>query len=255
MAEEQVTARLEGHVGVVTVNRPPHNYFDGGSVEVLLSAFSAFEADSSCRAIVLRAEGKSFCAGAQFGDDGNGVDADAAMRIYRSAIALFDISKPVVAAIQGAAIGGGLGVSLIADFRIASEQAWFSANFARLGIHAGFGITATLPRVVGLQAASLMLQTGRRVSAEKALEIGLAEKVVPADTLDDEAMALAGEIAANAPIAVQSMRRTLMGDRGALVRAAIEREIAEQRIHFETDDFREGIRAVHERRAPVFSGR
>jgi enoyl-CoA hydratase/carnithine racemase len=112
-----------------------------------------------------------------------------------------------------------------------------------------------LPRVVGIQAASLMLQTGRRIDAAEAFRIGLVDKVVSQQALDGEAMALASEIAACAPLAVQSMRRTLLGDRAALVRAAIEREIAEQRIHFQTDDFREGIRAAHERRAPSFTGR
>lgn len=254
-ATGQISIVRDGHVGVVTFSRPPHNYFDGESVEGLLSAFRQLETDTQCRAIVLRAEGRTFCAGAQFGDDGNGVDADVAMRIYRSAVALFDVSKPIVAAVQGPAIGGGLGVALVADFRVAGEQAWFSANFARLGLHSGFGISATLPRVVGLQTASLMLQTGRRFSAEDACRVGLVEKVAAQAALDDEAMALAGEIASGAPIAVQSMRRTLLGDRAALVRQAIEREIAEQRIHFQTDDFREGIRAAHERRPPVFTGR
>lgn len=252
---DQVSITHDGHVGVVTFSRPPHNYFDGASVEELLSAFRRLEADPQCRSILLRAEGKTFCAGAQFGGDSSSLDAEAAMRLYRSAIALFEISKPIVAAVQGPAIGGGLGLALVADFRIAGEQAWFSANFARLGIHSGFGISATLPRIVGLQAASLMLQTGRRISAEEAGRIGLVEKVTTQAALDDEAMALASEIASGAPIAVQSMRQTLLGDRSALVRQAIEREIAEQRIHFQTDDFREGVRAAHERRPPAFTGR
>lgn len=254
-AHAQVLVRQDDHVGVVTFDRPPHNYFDGLSVEALLAAFLTLENDPRCRVIVLRAGGRTFCAGARFGGGGNSVDAEAAMHIYRGAIGLFEVSKPVVAAIQGAAIGGGLGLALVADFRIAGDGASFAANFARLGLHCGFGISASLPRVVGLQAASLMLQTGRRIGADEALRIGLVDKVAGAAALDDEAMALAREIAGCAPIAVQSMRRTLLGDRGAAARVAIEREIAEQRIHFQTDDFREGIRAAHERRPPVFHGR
>lgn len=249
----QVSTARDGHVGVVTFDRPPHNYFDDASVGDLLAAFQALDGDPDCRAILLRAAGGVFCAGAQFGSDGN--DADAAMRIYRSAIALFEVRKPIVAAIQGAAIGGGLGLALVADFRIASTRASFSANFARLGIHSGFGISATLPRVVGLQAAALMLQTGRRIDAAGALNIGLAESVVEPQALDGDALALAAEIASGAPLAVQSMRQTLFGDRADVVRRAIEREIAEQRIHFHTDDFREGIRAAYKRETPVFRGR
>lgn len=253
--EAQVSVERDGHVGIVTFDRPPHNYFDDTSVGDLLAAFQALDNDPDCRAILLRAAGSVFCAGAQFGSDGNDVDADAAMSIYRSAIALFEVRKPIVAAIQGAAIGGGLGLALVADFRVASTRASFSANFARLGIHSGFGISATLPRVVGLQAAALMLQTGRRIDASEALRIGLAESVVEPQALDGAALALAAEIASGAPLAVQSMRQTLFGDRADMVRRAIEREIAEQRIHFHTDDFREGIRAAYKRETPAFKGR
>lgn len=251
----QVRVTRAGHVGIVTFDRPPHNYFDGASVEELLAAFRMLDDDPQVRASVLRANGRTFCAGAQFGSDGNGVDADTAMHIYRSAIALFELKKPMIAAIQGAAIGGGLGLALVADFRIASDKAVFRANFARLGIHSGFGISGILPRVVGLQAASLMLQTGRAITAEEAFRTGLVEKVVSADELDGEAVALATEIAEGAPLALQSMRQTVNGDRVECVRRAIEREIAEQKAHFGTDDFREGIAAAHERRAPLFTGR
>jgi enoyl-CoA hydratase/carnithine racemase len=251
---EQVRVTRAGRVGVVTFDRPPHNYFDGASVEALLDAFRALDEDPHVRVSVLRASGRTFCAGAQFGNDGNGVDADVAMRIYRSAIGLFELRKPMIAAVQGATIGGGLGLALVADFRIASDKAVFRANFARLGIHSGFGISRTLPRIVGHQAASLMLQTGRAITAPEAVRIGLVEKVVAADDLDSEALALGAEIAECAPIAVQSMRQTLLGNRVECVRRAIEREIAEQQMHFDTDDFREGIAAAHERRAPVFTG-
>ncbi|MCB1461618.1 MAG: enoyl-CoA hydratase/isomerase family protein [Nitratireductor sp.] len=250
-----VTSQLRGQAGVVTLCRPPHNYFDEHSVARLLAAFRAFEADGNCRAIVLCSQGRSFCAGADFGGDGNGIDVEIAGRIYQSAIALFAITKPIVVAVQGMAIGGGLGLALVGDFRIAAEEARFSANFARLGIHSGFGISATLPAVVGRQAALLLLETGRRIDAAEALRFGLVERVVPAGELMDAALDLAGEIASAAPLAVGSMRQTLVGNRASVVAAAIEREIAEQRIHFQSEDFREGIRAAQERRPPVFRGR
>lgn len=254
-ARDEVSVERDGHVGIATFRRPPHNHFDGRLVEALAAALAALDADPACRAILLRSEGRTFCAGAQFGGDGNGVDAEAAMHVYRGAVALFEVATPIVAAVQGPAVGGGLGLALAADFRVAGERAWFSANFARLGLHSGFGISATLPRVVGLQAASMMLQTGCRVDAAEAARIGLADRLAAQDALDGEALALAAGIASGAPLAVQSMRRTLLGDRAAMVRAAIEREIAEQRVHFQTDDFREGIRAAYERRTPVFAGR
>lgn len=246
---------LDGHVGSVVLRRPPHNYFDAETVASLVAAFRRLDEDPQCRAIVLRSEGRSFCAGADFGSDGGGVDGEAAARIYQGAIALFSIGKPIVAAIQGAAIGGGLGLALVADFRIASSEASFAANFARLGIHSGFGISAMLPAAVGRQAALLMLETGRRIDAAEAARIGLADRIVPADRLVEETQALAAEIAAAAPLAVQSMRRTLLGDRAEHVRRAIEIEITAQKAQFASADFREGIRAAHERRTPVFRGR
>lgn len=253
--EDCVLTGRDGHVGIVTFNRPPHNFFDAESIGLLARRMREMAADETCRAFLLRSAGKSFCAGANFGNDGGGVDAGVAGRIYEGAIALFEIEKPIVAAIQGPAIGGGLGVALVADFRVACPEARFSANFARLGIHSGFGISATLPRVVGLQNAHLLLQTGRRIGAEEALRIGLVEKVVEKTALDGEALALARELAEGAPLAVQSMRRTLMGDRAELVRRAVRHELSEQKLHMASADFAEGIAAAHARRMPAFSGR
>lgn len=252
---DDVSCEIRDHIGIVTLARPPHNFFDDQSVAKLVTAFQSLQGNPDCRVIVLRSQGTSFCAGANFGSDGGGVDASVAERIYAGAVALFAIKKPIIAAVQGPAIGGGIGLALVADFRIAAEEAKFAANFARLGIHSGFGISATLPLVVGRQAASLLLQTGRRINAHEALRMGLVEKVVPAPQLLDATLELADEIASAAPLAVQSMRQTLLGDRAAMVSKAIEREIAEQRVQFASDDFREGIQAAHQRRAPLFKGR
>ena len=254
-ATTSVAAASDGHVDMVTLCRPPHNYFDIDFLEELVAVFARLDADPRCRAVVLAAQGRSFCAGAEFGGEPGKIDAAITARFYETAVALFSFSKPVVAAIQGPAVGGGLGLSLVADFRIASPAARFSANFARLGIHSGFGISAMLPRIVGQQAALLMLETGRRVDAEQACKIGLVDQLVEAENLMPAALDMAREIAAAAPIAVQSMRNTLLGDRAELVRASVAHELAEQEKHFMTDDFREGVRASHERRAPIFKGR
>ena len=252
---DDVSVARDGHVAAVTLCRPPHNFFGIAFMEELAAAFARLDADPQCRAVVLAARGRSFCAGADFGGEPGSLDTITVERIYGAAVALFSFSKPVVAAIQGPAVGGGLGLSLVADFRIVSPAARFSANFAKLGMHSGFGISAMLPRVVGRQAALLMLETGRRLDAEQARQIGLADRVVEADRLIPAALDLACEIADAAPIAVQSMRKTLLGDRAELVRASIEHEFAQQKKHFLTDDFREGVRASHERRTPVFKGR
>jgi enoyl-CoA hydratase/carnithine racemase len=166
---------------------------------------------------------------------------------------MFAARTPVVAAVQGAAVGGGLGVALSADFRVASHETRFVANFARLGIHQGFGLSVTLPAVVGPQRALELLYTGRRVKGDEAYDIGLADRLATAQTLRAEARALAADIAASAPLAVRSIRQTLRGDLAEQVRAATEHEEAEQARLMATDDFREGVASVTERRAGNFT--
>jgi enoyl-CoA hydratase/carnithine racemase len=160
--------------------------------------------------------------------------------------------RVIVLAVQGPAVGGGLGLALVADFRVTCAEARFSANFARLGFHPGFALSCTLPRLVGPQQAALLLYTGRRVNGEEAVRIGLADELVAQDQVRARAQALAEEIAASAPIAVESVRASLRAGLVDAVRAAVEREAGEQRLHFQTRDFREGVAATAQRREPVF---
>lgn len=246
-----------GHVVSVELQRPPHNFFDIDVVRSLAETFEAIDRDDRYRAIVLCAQGKSFCAGANFGD-GSG---DRLMRdrrtqdLYREAVRLFSCRKPVVAAINGPAIGGGLGLALVGDFRVACPEARFAANFTRLGIHPGFGLTVTLPEVVGRQHAAMMFYTSRRLKGDEALAIGLADVLVPLDRLRATAIELAAEIAANAPLAVESTRATLRMGLAQRIAERTDRESDEQAELRETDDFAEGIRASAERRTPVFHRR
>jgi 2-(1,2-epoxy-1,2-dihydrophenyl)acetyl-CoA isomerase len=175
---------------VVEFNRPPNNFFDAELISAIADAYEGLDDDPDCRAIVLCSAGRHFCAGADF-SAGNPAGED----LYEQAARLFEANTPVVAAVQGAAIGGGLGVALSADFRVASPDSRFSANFARLGIHHGFGLTVTLPLVVGHQRALELLYTGERLPGQRAHQIGLCDRLVPTDELRDEAVALASEIA------------------------------------------------------------
>ncbi len=162
--------------------------------------------------------------------------------------------KPVVAAVQGSAVGAGLGLALAADFRVAAPEARFVANFVQLGLHPGFGISAVLERVVGRQRASLMLLTGRRIKAAEAADWGLVDQIVPQEELRAAALALAQEIAAGAPLAVQSTRATIRGDLFDLVQRQTDHELAEQAWLQRTQDFAEGVRAVNERRPGRYIG-
>jgi 2-(1,2-epoxy-1,2-dihydrophenyl)acetyl-CoA isomerase len=241
-------------VATVELHRPPNNHLDLALVRSLADAFDALDRDPNCRAIVLCSEGRHFCAGADLAG-GPGVGPGGPGHLYNEAVRLFACATPVVAAVQGAAIGGGLGLAMAADFRVASPEARFAANFARLGFHHGFGLTVTLPAAVGGQRALELLYTGRRVSGAEALDIGLCDRLVPAERLRAEARAFAAEIAASAPLAVRSIRETMRGDLPARVRAATDRERAEQERLSRTDDFAEGVRATAERRPARFTGR
>jgi 2-(1,2-epoxy-1,2-dihydrophenyl)acetyl-CoA isomerase len=250
-----VTVAMDGDlVATVEIHRPPNNHFDLALIESLADAFEALDQDEGCRAILLCSEGRHFCAGADFVSGDRRV-AGGGRHLYDEAVRLFAAGTPVVAAVQGAAIGGGLGLAMAADFRVACPEARFAANFARLGFHHGFALTVTLPAAVGEQRALELLYTGRRITGEEAMRIGLCDRLVPAERLRDEAHALAAEIAASAPLAVRSIRETMRGDLAVRVRAATDRERAEQERLNRTDDFREGVRATAERREPRFTGR
>ena len=243
------------HVATVELHRPPANYFDVALIRSLAEAYEDLDADPRCRAIVLCAEGKHFCAGADFTGASNAGPTDPG-DLYTEAVRLFATSTPVVAAVRGAAIGGGLGVACSADFRVAGPGSRFSANFARLGFHHGFGLTVTLPPIVGQQRALELLYTGARIDGRHAHEIGLADRFVADDAdIRTAAHAVATEIAESAPLAVGSIRRTMRGDLAERVRAATRHEQEEQARLQTTRDFAEGIRATAERRTPDFEGR
>ncbi len=253
-----VSVAIDEYVAQAEIHRPPHNYFDVQLIKDLASAFNDLDEDPACRAIVLSAEGKSFCAGANFASRNPTGATDpnqGGNPLYAEGVRLFSCKKPVVAAIQGAAIGGGLGLALVADFRVATPEARFAANFVKIGIHPGFGLTYTLPRLIGVQKAALMFLTGRRIGGEEAVAIGLADILTEPDKLRATATTLAREIAENAPLAVLSTRATIRRGLAEAVKAQTDHEFVEQARLMKTEDHREGIKAVAERRPGRFVGR
>lgn len=252
-----IAVSCEDHVGLVVIDKPPNNHVSVELVRGIADALDALDADDACRAVVLASQGRVFCGGADLSGPAGLERAEGSTvnPLYDQAVRLFATRKPIVVAVQGAAIGAGLGLTLVADYRIAAEEARFSANFVKLGFHAGFGISHTLPRIVGLQRAALMLQTGRRIKAEEALRWGLADDVVAAGELRGRALGLARELAENAPLAVQSTRATLRKGLYQAVRETMVHELAEQTRLMRTEDFREGLRSVAARRPGRFEGR
>jgi 2-(1,2-epoxy-1,2-dihydrophenyl)acetyl-CoA isomerase len=255
-AVRHVDVRREGTVAIATITRPPYNFLSHETLAALVDALEDLQDDGQTRAVVIAAEGRAFCAGADFsggmGDEGR--FSDRTEVFYAHAVRLFRVRLPLVAAVHGAAVGAGMGLALAADLRVAGHRASFAASFTRLGIHPGFGMTHTVPALLGPARAADLLLTGRRVSGEEALRLGLADRLVPDDEVLDEAVRLAGEVAAAAPLAVRATRATLRSQLAEGVTAALEHERAEQRWLSQTDDAREGITAVAERRAPNFLG-
>lgn len=252
---QNITVTHTGHVATVLLDCPPHNYVNADVVRELADALDALDADANCRAVVLASSGKTFCAGADFsGADGGSVAADPAV-FYTQAMRLFRTQKPIVAAVHGSAIGAGLGLALVADFRVTCEAARFCASFVRLGFHPGFGLTVTLPHLVGEQKAALLFYTGRRIDGAQALAMGVADELVPQADVGVRALALAQEIAVGAPLAMLSTRTAMRRGLAERITQANQRERACQEVQFATADFKEGVAAMAERRTPLFTGK
>ncbi len=254
-----VAIEIHDHVALLEIQRPPNNFFDEDLINSLGDAFDLMDETPEVRALVLAAQGKHFCAGRNFASpetkrasekrpEGWGND------LYSAAVRLFEAKKPVVAAVQGAAVGGGFGLAVMPDFRVVSPQARFTANFAKLGFHPGFGLTHTLPRLIGQQKANLLFLTGRRINGETAYEWGLADILTDADSLRGRAMEFAAEIAENAPLALLSIRKTMREGLAQKVREQTDKEWEEQRWLQSTNDHQEGLKAVAERRVGNFTG-
>jgi len=262
---KDIAVEKTGHVASIEIRRPPNNFFDIALIQEIAGALEAIDEDVDCRAVVLAAQGKAFCAGANFGD-GSALNKEgqrpgelnreqAVQHLYIEGNRLFRTKKPIIAAVHGAAVGGGLGLAMVADFRVTCAEARFAANFTRLGFHPGFGLTVTLPLVVGATHAALMFYTSRRVGGEEAHAMGLADVLVPQDQVRAAAMALAAEIAENSPLGLISTRATMRGDLADRVLKATEHELKEQTWLRKTDDFKEGVKATAERRLPNFTGK
>ncbi|MDE2332019.1 MAG: enoyl-CoA hydratase/isomerase family protein [Bradyrhizobium sp.] len=253
-----------GHVGLIEIRRPPLNFFNVSLINQIADALEEFDRDVEIRASVLAAQGRAFCAGADFSDPAGPQEerpkADPASNLpinhlYVQAVRIFRNKKPIVAAVHGAAIGGGLGLAVSADFRVTCPEARFAANFTKLGFHPGFGLTATLPELVGKNNAELIFYTSRRISGEDATKMGLANICVPRDQVRAEAMKFANEIAECSPLGLISTRATMRAGLADRVLAATNHELAEQTKLRATEDFKEGVQATAERRIANFKGR
>ena len=240
-----------------TLRRPPHNLLTEPALGRLADALEALGA--TARAAVLCSEGRSFCAGADFRSS-DAPDPTAGEEFlattgafYRQAARVFATPVPLVAAVQGAAIGAGFGLALACDLRVVGARGFFQANFVRLGIHPGFALSVLLPRLVGPGRAADVFLTARRVGAEEALAIGMADRLVPEGTELDAAVETAADVARGAPLAVAATRATLRAGLLEDATRAMAHELEEQARLAGTDDAVEGVAAMLEGRPPRFA--
>ena len=255
---------VEGHVATITLNRPERlNAISVPMLDALSEALVAADQDRAVRVIVLTGAGKGFCSGLDLKDlaAGKSIGSDAdAMPVrfdLRNAppIVLHQVDKPTICALNGAAAGYGMDLALGCDIRIASDKAKIAPGFAKRGVLPESGGTWLLPRLVGWAKACEIAFSGRTLLAPECLELGLVNRVVPHDLFEKEVRALADEIANNAPLAVQAIKR--------MMRLGLE-DSFESNVHqvylqllplFRTRDFQEGVKAFLEGRAPNFEGR
>jgi enoyl-CoA hydratase/carnithine racemase len=253
-----VTTHRHQHVAEIRFARPPLNFACPELLAQIADALDAIDADPLMRCSVLAADGKAFCAGADLAGDSaltSGTTMDVVSDLYAQAKRIFARAKPMVAAVHGAAIGAGLGLALAADFRVAGPGTRFAANFTALGFHPGFGITHTLPRLIGPQRAGWMMLSSERIKPQVALDWGLVDRLAEPDMVVSEAHFMAGEIAANGPLAVLAVRQTWLAGLAEDVSKAMAHERAQQSELRATADYAEGVAAVFERRPATFTGK
>lgn len=249
-----------GFIGRITFSRPDNlNTLNRKMIPVFKDIISSVKEDKDLRCLIITGSGTTFCGGADlksgFEQNHGAFLNEALLDFYRPFLEIANLKVPVIAAVNGHAIGGGFGIALLCDIRVISRKAKLGANFARLGIHSGMAISYILPRLIGAARAQELLYTGRIITGEEALIIGLANYATEKEKVMDKALSLAEEISKSAPVAVQMMKRSIYdGLDWNLVRAA-DMEARNQALTFEMEDAKEGISSMLEKRTPHFKGR
>jgi enoyl-CoA hydratase/carnithine racemase len=253
----------EGHVVTLTMNDPERrNPLTGNSaVPEFLEAIERIERDSSVRAVIITGAGTAFCSGGNVRDmdryaqmSGMELRQEYRTGIQRLPLALFNLEVPVIAAVNGAAIGAGLDLACMCDIRVASEHAKFAESFVKLGIIPGDGGAWLLPRIIGLSRATELTLTGQMIDARQAAEWNLVSRVVPAEQLLDSAREIAAAIAANPPHAVRLAKRLLREALHTRLDTLLEMSATFQVLSHQTADHREAVAAFIEKRPATFTG-
>ncbi len=259
MPNDAVLLEINEHIALVTLNRPgTRNSMTAELLDAFHATVEKVQRERSIRCVIITGSGPNFCAGADFNStvgDGDGLPHENFLALYKPFLAVADIEVPVIAALNGHAIGGGFGLALICDLRVANMQSKYGANFTRLGFHSGMAVTYMLPRLIGLPRANELLLTGRLVSGARAADLGIMNYAEDPTEVLPRAEKLAREIAAGAPAAVRLMKRSIYRDLEWNPRVTAELDAHLQSRTYEMADAREGVAALLEKRDPVFRGR
>ncbi len=256
MSEEPILVEIKEGICWITLNRPDKlNSIDSETLRKLFDIIDEVEDDPNVRCVVIKGSGRAFSAGA---------DVDELMKLtpeeaeelskkgHETMMKISSMPKPVVAAVNGYALGGGCELALACDIRIASEKAKFGQPEIKLGIIPGWGGTQLLARLIGVGRAMELILTGRIIDAEEAYRIGLVNKVVPHDRFEEEVSELAKALASGAPIAMAEAKRLV--NLGGSLEVGLDEEAEAFGGLFATEDSKEGFKAFKEKRAPSFKG-
>ncbi|MBI3795515.1 MAG: enoyl-CoA hydratase/isomerase family protein [Deltaproteobacteria bacterium] len=254
-----VLSERQARVRWITINRPErHNALDRETIFALKDAVSESADDEESRVVVLTGAGRAFSSGADLraGREGQSASNEDVLEAgFNAAIrAVWNLPKPIIAAVGGAAAGFGCSLALAADIRLASSAARFSLIFVQRGLTLDGGASYFLPRLAGLRGMEMAL-TGELVTAEEALRLGLVNRVVPQEEFRAQVADYAERLAKNAPLALAAIKASIHRALGSSLDEVLTYEMTEQRRMSRTEDFREGVTAFLEKREPVYKGR
>ena len=262
MSEPQMLYRTEGNIAILTINRPEaKNSFSPEMLTLWRQFLEEAKSDNQVRVIVVTGKGDTFCSGGDIREMAEGRLRSWDMKkflwegVHRIIFALEDLDKPVIAAINGAAMGAGLDMAIMCDLRVCSDRAKLSESYIHLGIVPGDGGAYFLPRLIGIGKALELLLTGDILSPREALEIGLVNRVVDHDRLMEETMTLAERIANKPPLAIRMVKRAVYQGQTSTLRSHLDYISSQIALLSETQDHQEAARSFLEKRKPIFEGK